>query len=82
MSEARLSQRMRDHVISRLPGAEPVVKNGAWQMMLDAVDELDRLEEVARRDREYCASQTSENAKLVNRVLQLQAALNRASGAA
>lgn len=31
-----LADRMEHHVVSRLPGSEPVIKNGAWQMMLDA----------------------------------------------
>lgn len=43
-AQAPLKQRLRDHVTSRLPGSEPIIKNGAWQMMLDAADEIDRLE--------------------------------------
>lgn len=50
-----LSERLRKHVTSRLPGQEPAIKNGAWQMMLDAADELDRMEaalmKIAQRDR-------------------------------
>ena len=35
-----LADRMETHVVSRLPGSEPVVTNGAWQMMLDAATAL------------------------------------------
>ncbi|MGX9443848.1 hypothetical protein ACWX0K_14900 [Nitrobacteraceae bacterium UC4446_H13] len=46
MPDKPLAQRLREHVTSRLSGSEPVIKNGAWQMMLDAADEIERLERV------------------------------------
>jgi hypothetical protein len=51
-----LVQRLRDHVIGRLPGSEPAIRNGAWDMMLQAADEIERLRAELDRAHEREAS--------------------------
>lgn len=38
-----IAYRLRNHVKSRLPAQEPAMRNGAWDMMLEGADEIDRL---------------------------------------
>jgi hypothetical protein len=44
----------------------------------EAADEIERLAEVARRDREYCAAQTGADVALINQVISLQTQLREA----
>ncbi len=48
--------------------------NAAWRERATAAEaQVERLREVAKRDREYCASQSGENVKLANRVIAAEA---------
>lgn len=38
-----IAYRLRNHVKSRLPAQEPAMRNGAWDMMLEGADEIERL---------------------------------------
>lgn len=49
MTTKPLAQRLREHVMSRGgpskdASGNPVLPNGAWQMMLDAADHIESLE--------------------------------------
>lgn len=66
-----LPARLRAHVANRGGMAKDadgntVLPNGAWSMMLEAAETLERVVEQARRDREYCAAQTGSDVALVN----------------
>lgn len=50
-----LVARLRSHVRSRLSGSAPVLSNGAWEMMLEAADEIKRLRAEAKLKQEKYA---------------------------